>query len=115
MPAPDPTDEYATCTLAVVAYVPVQMDIIGATNVEPAPLRLEACPETVATPLLYPGAALAPWHTDDWVAVGVVVDAPPPVVSPPHAATNSDPPNATASTPIRRSKVMSSPVYLDPC
>src|ERR1700722_6927289 len=34
MPAPEPTDEYATWTLLEVAYAFVQTDIIGATNVE---------------------------------------------------------------------------------
>ena len=40
----------------------------------------------------------------------LVAEPPPPVVSPPRAATSSDPPKAAVSAPIRRSKVMISPV-----
>src|SRR5579864_4229935 len=43
-PPPEPMDWYATCTPLLVAYEEVQTDIIGATNVDPAQLRLVACP-----------------------------------------------------------------------
>jgi hypothetical protein len=52
MPAPEPTDWYATWTPLEVAYAFVQTDIIGATNVDPAPLNVVAWPATVARPLV---------------------------------------------------------------